>query len=193
IDAGAGFTREHPKWEPFCIFPVFEWGKVVYYQGRTYRDPKPDPETGKKPSTKQFPTKHEIPLGSRYWVYDIDRLRAPAAKVGIVVESMFNVYSLKNELQTDEVVPVAIFKHKISPEQQAKLLTARGIKEICLMFDPDAIGAAWDSCRKLTNVIKVTVAPPLPKGIDPNDDAKAAVKTFEQRKPFSSINSLEHL
>jgi hypothetical protein len=190
---GAGFTMEDPRWEPFCIFPVFEYGRVVYYQGRTYTDPKPDPVTGKKASTKQFPTKYEIPLGSRYWVYNIDKLRAPEARVGIVVESMFNVYSLENELQSNEVIPVAIFKHKISAEQQAKMLTARGIKELCLMFDPDAIASAWDSCKKLTNIIKVTVAPPLPKGTDPNDDAKAAVKTFEQRKPFSSINSLERL
>jgi len=193
INAGAGFTRDDAKWEPFCIFPVHEYGRVVYYQGRTYKDPKPDPETGKKASTKQFPTKYEIPLGSRYWVYNIDRLRAPKAKIGIVVESMFNVYSLENELQSDEVIPVAIFKHKISAEQQAKMLTARGIKELCLMFDPDAIGSAWDSCKKLTNIIKVTVAPPMPKGTDPNDDAKLAVQTFDQRKPFNSINSLERL
>jgi hypothetical protein len=193
IRAGAGFTREDPRWEPFCIFPVFEYGRVVYYQGRTYKDPKPDPVTGKKPSTKQFPTKYEIPLGSRYWVYNIDRLRAPEAKVGIVVESMFNCYSLENEMKSNEVVPVAVFKHNISAEQQAKLLTARGIKELCLMFDPDAIASAWESCKKLTNIIKVTVAPPLPKGVDPNDDAKAAVKTFEQRKPFNAINSLERL
>lgn len=193
IRAGAGFTRTDRLWEPFCIFPVFEWGRLVYYQGRTYTDPKRDPETGKKPSTKKFPSKNEIPLGSRYWIHNIDRLRAPKARVGIVVESMFNAFSLENEMQTDEVVPIAIFKHKISPEQQAKILTAKGIKELVLMFDPDAISASWESCRRLTNVIKVTVAPALPKGVDPNDDVKAAVKSFEQRKQFNSVNSLEHL
>ena len=71
IEAGAGFTRDSPKWEPFVIFPVVEWGKVVYYQGRTYSDPD-DP----KESTKLFPSRREVPLGSRHWLYGLDELRA---------------------------------------------------------------------------------------------------------------------
>lgn len=186
IDAGAGFTRESAKWEPYCIFPVYEWGKIVYYQGRTYKD-----VPGR--TTKRFPDKYEIPLGSRYWIYDVDRLRSPKAKVGIVVESMFNVLSLKRELQTDEVVPIAIFKHSVSPEQQAKILTARGIKEICIHLDPDAVASVGKSCAKLANLIKVTVAEKMPDGVDINDDAKEGLRCFERRRPFSRINDLEWL
>jgi hypothetical protein len=191
--AGAGFTRDDPYWEPFCIFPVIEWGKVVYYQGRTYTDRSPDPVTGKKPSTKQFPNRDTVKLGSRYWVYNIDRLRT-RAKIGIVVESIFNVLSLENELGLDcDIVPIGVFKHKISDEQQAKILTAKKLEELVIMMDPDAVTAAWESCYKLTNLIKVTVAPPLPLGVDPNDDAKAAVQTFLNRRPFTVANDLERL
>jgi hypothetical protein len=193
IRAGAGFTRTDGYWEPYCIFPVHEWGKVVYYQGRTYNDPKPDPITGKKPSTKQFPSKNQIKLGSRYWVYNIDKLRA-RGRIGIVVESMFNVLSLENVLGLkSDIVPIAIFKHKISPEQQAKILTAAGIEELCLMFDPDAVSSAWHSCSKLVNLLKVTVADTMPKGVDPNDDVQEALRCFDRRKPFSSINDLARL
>jgi hypothetical protein len=193
IRAGAGFTREDPYWEPFCIFPVYEWGKVVYYQGRTYTDPRPDPETGKKPSTKKFPSKDELKLGSRYWIYNIDRLRKHG-RIGIAVESMFNVYSLENKIGLDsDIVPFAIFKHKISPEQQAKLLTAQGVTELCLMFDPDAIASAWESCGKLANLMKVTVADKMPDGVDPNDDVDEALRCFDRRKKFSTVNDLDRL
>lgn len=193
IRAGAGFTRTDSYWEPYCIFPVYEWGKVVYYQGRTYQDPKPDPITGKRGSTKQFPSRHQIKLGSRYWVYNIDKLRA-RGKIGIVVESMFNAFSLENELGLDsDIVPIAIFKHTISPEQQAKILTASGIKELCLMFDPDAVSSAWKSCEKLVNLLKVTVAGDMPKGVDANDDVHEALRCFERRRPFSAINDLARM
>lgn len=193
IRVGAGFTREDAYWEPYCIFPVFEWGKVVYYQGRTYKDPKPDPITGKKGSTKQFPSKQHIKLGSRYWVYNIDRLRQKG-RIGIVVESMFNVFSLENELGLDsDIVPIAIFKHKISPEQQAKILTANGIEELCLHMDPDAIASAWESCGKLANLLKVTVADKMPDGVDINDDVDEGLRCFDRRKPFSTLNDLDRM
>ena len=193
IQAGAGFTRDEPYWEPFCIFPVYEWGKVVYYQGRTYTDPKPDPVTGKKPSTKQFPSRRDIKLGSRYWVYNIDKLRK-RGRIAIVVESIFNVLSLERALGPDtDIIPVAIFKHKISPEQQAKILTANGVEELCLMFDPDAISSSWESCSKLANLLKVTVADKMPEGVDPNDDVQEALRCFDRRKPYTTLNDLDRL
>jgi hypothetical protein len=66
IQAGVGFTREDPRWERYAIFPIVEWGRLVYYQGRLYK-----PEQGEK-TTKQFPSRSKHPLGSKYWVYNID-------------------------------------------------------------------------------------------------------------------------
>ena len=37
VEVGAGYTEEG-IWEPYCIFPVTEYGLTVYYQGRTYVD-----------------------------------------------------------------------------------------------------------------------------------------------------------
>ena len=184
--AGAGFTRDSTKWEPYCIFPVTEYGRMAYYQGRTYTDVKGE-------STKRFPSRHECPLGSRYWVYNIDKLR-DHGKICVVVESIFNVLSLENVLGPDsDIVPVAIFKHKISPEQQVKIMSAKGVKEVNLMFDHDALASAWASCKNLTNLVKVTVTDGLPKGVDANDDAELAAKCFDRRSEYNVINSIATL
>ena len=49
IEVGAGYTRDDPQWEPYTIFPVFEFGTARYYQGRTYVDEADRP-------TKRFST-----------------------------------------------------------------------------------------------------------------------------------------
>ena len=78
-NAGVGFTRDDPRWEPFAIFPVFEWGRPVYYQGRTYVDTPGE-------STKLFPHKGECPLSSRYWLYNIDtEYRSIRSNVYVIV------------------------------------------------------------------------------------------------------------
>ena len=102
--ARVGFTKRDPKWEPYAIFPVFEWGKVVYFQGRLYNS-KPGE------ATKRFPSRREVPLGSKYWVYNIDKARDYAHTI-IVVESILNVLSLERKLfeeGIDHVVPVCVF------------------------------------------------------------------------------------
>lgn len=191
VTAGVGFTRQDPRWEPFAVFPVDEWSRPVYYQGRTYNDPERDPVTGKKPSTKQFPSRHECPLGSRHWLYGIDELRAAPGAKAVIVESILNVLSLRKELTRrgiGGVVPLAVFKHAISPEQQRKLLAAKP-GEICLMFDGDATASAFKDAGYLSNSCKVSVAE-MPIGTDPNDDAVLAVDRFLARQPYSRFHGL---
>ena len=190
IDAGAGFTRDHPKWEPFVIFPVVEWGRVVYYQGRTYSD-----EPGQ--STKLFPSRHEVPLGSRHWLYGLDDLRA-AGGVAVVMEAVLSRISFAKELRrrgVGGVFPVACFKHKISPEQMVKLSAVKGLVEVCLMFDPDALDIAYRECQRLYGHTPVTaVELPFDKAtggkVDPNDDAKLAVDLFERRVSYSALGDV---
>ena len=179
IRAGVGFTRLDSYWEPYAIFPVWEWGKVVYYQGRLYSKDK-EVEMG---MSKKFPSKKIVPLGSRHWLYNIDKLRAKG-HTAIIVESILNVISLEKELKARKikgVIPVAIFKHKISREQAKKLAALRNVKEFCLMFDSDAIGSAWDAVRKVGINGKLSVAE-MPEGVDANDDAVIAVDQFFKRK-----------
>lgn len=188
VEAGVGFTRDDPYWEPYAIFPIVEWGNTVYYQGRLYRSKPGD-------VTKKFPSKKFLPLGSKYWVYDIDEVRKQEAETVIVVESILNVLSLKKkirEMGLKRVVPVAVFKHKLSAPQIAKLLACRSVKELCLMFDADATASAWKSAESLINKKKVTVAcMPEVEGkrtLDPNDDVELAMEMFEKRRTYTMAN-----
>ena len=180
IDAGVGHTEDNRDWDAYAIFPVTEWGKVVYYQGRTYDDP----DYG---STKKFPSRAICPYGSRNWVYGIDEARY--AHTVVVVESILNVLSLRKELAVrgiEKVAPVAIFKHKISTEQAIKLAGLRHATEVCLMFDSDAIADAYAALgtNSLPAGIKRSVVE-MPTKVDANDDAVMAVNLWQKRKTVS--------
>jgi len=176
-----GFTKRDPKWEPYAIFPVFEWGHVVYFQGRLY-----NAQPGE--ATKRFPARSEVPLGSKYWVYNIDAART-SAKTVIIVESILNVLSLERKLAEEGVngvVPVCVFKHAVSSPQSAKLMSLRNVEEFCFMFDADATAEAWRFAEKASNHRRVTVAE-IPavggrKTFDPNDDVEIAWGRFIERR-----------
>jgi len=208
IDAGVGFTREDKRWEPFAIFPVFEYKRPVYYQGRTYLDPK---DGG---STKQFPTKQECPLSSRYWLYGADELAAEGGVI-VFVEAILNVLSLRRELAArgiTGVVPVAVFKHKLSNDQIQKVVTTtqrarmggKTVTEFCFMYDGrtrdevergkagDAALAARSDAARLAGTAPVTIVD-LPDLVDPNDNAALAVDLFLQREPWDRAKDLSIL
>jgi hypothetical protein len=183
IAAGVGFTRQS-KWEPFAIFPVVERGRIIYYQGRTYID-KPD-ET-----TKKFPNRHECPVSSKYWVYNIDAVGAPGVTKVVAVESILNCLSLKRkfaELGIADTVPVCVFKHSLSTEQVRKLRMCKNIEELILLFDRDAIEESWRNAAKFADFTTITIAempevPGRPK-LDPNDDVDMALAVLAERQPF---------
>ena len=188
IDAGCQFTdaifESTADWRKYCIFPVYEMGRLVYYQGRTYMD---TPGA----STKMFPSKHVLPQGSKYWVYNWDAASKPGVEVVIVVESILNVLSLKKalaSLQATWAEPVAIFKHHLSDVQVQKLLLLDA-PEICLMFDGDAVKAMWSEAKKLISSKQVSLAN-MPVGIDANDDVNLALERFEHRTKWSPLDAL---
>jgi hypothetical protein len=182
-NAGAGFTRDDPRWEPYAIFPCHEWRRPVYYQGRTYVD-----TPGQ--STKRFPSRAECPLSSRYWVYNIDRLRG-GGKVALVVEAVLSVLSLEAELArrgVTGVVPVSVYTHYLSPYQRGKLLACQP-KEVCLMYDGDSYVKSVKDALTMANLVPVSaVELPNEKGCkDPNDDARLAVDLFLKRQPVDHL------
>ena len=177
-----GFTREDPTWEPYAIFPVFEWERVVYFQGRLY-NPKPGEPT------KRFPSRSSTPLGSRYWVYNNDSARVSNAVTVVVVESILNVLTLERKFAEEGiegVVPVCVFKHAISTPQLSKLLALRSMREVCLFFDADATALAWEAAERLVGQRKITVAEmPELNGVettDLNDDIEVGYEVFLNRK-----------
>jgi len=177
VDAGAGVAPGNYRWEPYVIFPVWEWGRVVYYQGRTLIDPF-------EGETKQFPSRSELPRGSRYWIYGIDELRRTGG-VAVLVESILNTLSLRIELAKrglSEYVPICIFKHKLSKEQLAKLVRCRGVKEVSFLYDADATASADQEAAALVNKFPLVTVAEMPKG-DANDDASLAVDRLLVRRP----------
>lgn len=181
-EAGVGFTRVDALWEPYAIFPVYELGRLVYYQGRTYSAHREG-----KGSTKRFPAKTEVPAGAGHWVYNYDAALRSSTKILMVVESILNVLSLKRELKRrgwdQEVVPVAVFKHKISSAQWTKLAVSPAA-ELCFVYDSDATAASWDEASKLCGSKQLTITA-MPPGVDANDDAVVAVDQFTQRQAYS--------
>ena len=184
VAEGVGYVTGDQRWEPFAVFPVLEHDRLVYFQGRTYWD-----EPGI--STKKFPNRQEAPLSSKYWMYDIDRLKEPVVDTAIIVESILNVVSLKKqfaELGVTNMAPICVFKHAISKPQFFKLLRFKNLKEVVLLFDFDAIDLSWEDARKIDDHIRVSIAEmpfsAVNKKLDPNDDVVSACAAIEHRKPF---------
>jgi hypothetical protein len=184
VNAGVGYTMDDGKWQPFAIFPVLEYERIVYYQGRTYWD---DPGV----STKRFPSRQEAPLSSKYWIYNIDALQAKCVRTAVVVESILNVLSLQkkfDELGITDMVPICVFKHHVSKAQFYKILRYKHLDGICLLFDYDAIDLAWADAKDIDTRISVTIAEmPLSATnlkFDPNDDVNAAWVAIQNRKPY---------
>lgn len=188
VEAQVGYTMDDPYWEPYAIFPVYEYGICVYYQGRTYIDVPGE-------TTKRFPSRKHVRFGAGYWVYNIDAVRKQKPEVVVIVESILNVLSLRwklRELGWDNVVPVCVFKHHLSQVQLVKLARCKEVKEFCLLFDHDAIDKTWQSVGAMGNRVRVTVAEmPMLKGnrkCDPNDDVEAAVRAIEKRKLYTAAS-----
>jgi hypothetical protein len=185
-----GFTKDSPKWEPYAIFPSYEYGRVVYYQGRTYVDG----EGG----TKKFPSRTEVPYGMKYWVYGIDEARE--AKVVVVVESILNVLSLRREFRKrkmQDFETVCVFRHGLSSYQAKKIRQLPHIKEAVLLFDHDATRRTWEKVPALVNHINLSVAP-MPAGPggdknDPNDDPEGALWAIKHRQPADVDHEMDNV
>jgi hypothetical protein len=191
VNAGVGYSTNDSAWQWYAIFPVVEYGRLVYFQGRTYWD-----EPGA--STKKFPSRSEAPLSSKYWIYDIDEIEKPGVDTVIIVESILNVLSLKKKLASEGVtnmVPICVFKHAVSKTQFLKLLRFKMVKEAILLFDFDAIDISWKDARKIDDMIRVSIAEmPYAEGspkIDPNDDVDAAWVAIQKRQPYSMLGAFQ--
>jgi hypothetical protein len=185
INAGAGYVSGDSSWQWYAVFPVLEYGRLVYYQGRTYWD-----EPGAV--TKKFPSRQEAPLSSKYWIYDIDEIEKPGVDTIIVVESILNVLSLKTKLAKlgiTNMVPICVFKHSVSKTQFLKLLRFKNIKEAILLFDFDAIDLSWKDAKRIDDLLRVSIAE-MPfsstnKKLDPNDDVDAAWEAIVNRTHYT--------
>lgn len=198
-EAKAGFAREG-LWEPYCIFPVYEGPRLVYYQGRTYTD------DGFK-TTKRFPSKKEIPYGMSYWVYNLDAMADSKVRLVLVVESILNVLSLRRALREvgspydQEIVPICIFTHRISRPQRFKLGRYKHVREFCILFDSDSSNLAVETAVALNASMLPTMFAEMPHGVnadgtprltnDANDDVLAALQAVDARRVPTPQDVLE--
>lgn len=191
LRADVGWTVRDPVWSGYAIFPIVDYNRVPIYQGRAL-------SKATSPS-KRFPSREVCKYGARYWVYNIDKVRAIKPNVVIATESILNVLSMENKLAEegiDDTVPICVFKHKISREQVEKLRRAfAGIKEVCFAFDADATTAAKKQALELSNIFNTTThmsIDPLPDNPtrDINDDADHAFEKFLQRERATLLSSM---
>jgi hypothetical protein len=193
VAAGAGFTRQDDLWERYLIYPIRMYGLKVYFQGRLF-----DEEAGE--NTKRFPHRGQIGTGMGQVLYNHDALKG--GKCAVIVESILNVLSLKKALEQAglrDLAPVSSL-HAGLTKDQLRLLRAAKLREICLLFDADATGKAWDLAKlvkwELSSVI-VTVAemPANPDNptLDPNDDVQAAMHALESRTVWSETHALKRM
>lgn len=191
--ADVHFNRLNPRWEGYAIFPVKEYQKVCYYQGRlAYLALEEQGAQGKR-----FPSRNECPLGSGHWVYNIDEARRPGVDVVIVTEAILNVLSLRKKIAAEgvtNVVPVSVFKHATSKLQLMKLLSCRSAREICVMYDHDATREAEKEAADLYSGLKMVSVAAIPGDLgptqDPNDDVDSAWESFKRRYKVTPAHSV---
>jgi hypothetical protein len=180
VEADVMFTRLDPLWEDYAIFPIYEWEKLVMFQGRLMVD-------DSNRVGKRFPSNTVTKFGSKYWVYNIDQLREEGG-VAVVMESILNVLSLRKKLRQLKVtgmVPVCVFKHALSKSQASKILSCRKVNEVCFLYDADATIDARRQAIRLSSQLPCTVAE-MPRiagkpNLDPNDDVDAAWAAIKRR------------
>jgi hypothetical protein len=184
VEAGVGFTREHPVWEKFAIFPV---NRVrphrllprAHLRGRAGRHDQAVPHgaggqvwgallalQSRRAAPDQGPT------GDRGGV-DSQRDLSPQ----IFPADWLHRGGARGRFQAPG-----------QPEQFYKLSKLKTVRDVCLLFDHDAIGHAWKDARQFVGRFKISVAE-MPAGaennarLDPNDDVELAWEVFQKRSP----------
>lgn len=183
-EVGAGYTRDDPQWEPYCIFPVVSrWRSLAYWQGRAY-----DETTV---PGKRFPSRLDCPQGMSTSLYSHPTFPYWTARVLVVVESILNVITLTKrfrELGWTDVAPVSTFRAGVSLHQWRMLMDGC-VEELCLLFDHDATSKAQQFAEfgaqhyGRTSRIFTLAAMPATCGpkTDPNDDVDAAMAALLAR------------
>ena len=136
------------RWWGYIIFPVFENGEVVYWQGRRFK--KRDP-------------KFYNPWSSRKsdLVYELSDTRRPTGAV--IVESIINAMTLhRNKEPFKQWAIFSIMGKSLSEAQQDKILNyEKYLNTIVVALDGDAwretveIGAKLDGCVPVVRIAKL--------------------------------------
>lgn len=150
-----GETRLLERMSEYVIFPVNEDGVPRGFIGR---------KTWSKEQFAAYETKHGNPpprysnskTNFQLLLYGLDEIMF-YVDTAILVEGVFTKFACDRRLDIQEGDPfrcLATFGKKISRAQIMKLLL-RGIKNVILVFDPDAVDEAYKYARELQNYFNV--------------------------------------
>lgn len=152
-----GVTALLNKFDEYVIFPVLEDGEAKGFIGR---------KTWSKDQFKQHEAQHgwapprynNSKTNFSLLLYGLDEIMFYVDTV-ILVEGPFTKFACDRRLdiqEGDNFRCLATFGKKISKAQIMKLLL-RGIKNIILVFDPDAVTEAYKHARQLQKYFKVQI------------------------------------
>jgi len=185
-----GVTSIVNKFEDYVIFPVLEDGEPKGFVGR-------------KTWTKEELKEHELEHGwapPRYansktnfslLLYGLDEIMF-FVETAILVEGVFTKTACDRRLgitNEDSFRCLATFGKKISKAQIMKLLL-KGIKNIILVFDPDAVDEAYKHARQLQKYFKVQIGFVSGGDLDDCDD-ESFIRCFQNlMEPVEFRNSI---
>lgn len=170
---------ESGKWWGYLIFPVFnDEGKVVYWQGRRFKN--------RDPKFYNPKSSHKSEL-----VYRVNPAVRP--KKIILMESIINVLTVE-DLANEKTLVMAILGKSLSEEQKQYVLQfEKKLMEIVVALDGDARRDAVEIAEQFwaAGVPKVSVAP-IPNGEDINSlGRKESLERIAQAEIFSKIHRSE--
>jgi DNA primase len=185
-----GCTSIVNKFDEYIIFPVLEDGEAKGFVGRKTWDKdqfrKHEKEHGWAP-----PRYANSKTNFSLLLYGLDEIMF-YVDTAILVEGVFTKTACDRRLQIshdDNFRCLATFGKKISRAQIMKLLL-KGIKNIILIFDPDAVDEAYKYARQLQKYFKVQIGFVSGGDLDECDD-DSFIRCFQNlMEPVEFKNSI---
>lgn len=166
---GVGYCT-HGKYLGYVIFPYYENGNLVFFQGRKFIDIGPKMKN---------PEKSEFGVGKADIVYNSDSLYI--YNCCYLAESITNCLTLGDRC-------CGLSGKSISPKQFNKILTSPCEKFIVIL-DPDALDKAIKLCMQLVHYKEVKLVV-LPKGKDINDIGRKETLRLVRKESWLSYREL---
>jgi hypothetical protein len=176
--AKVGYISEGKLWG-YLIFPCFDNGECVWWQGRRYKNR--TPKFFNPPSSR----KNDL-------LYGINQVKRP--KRIVLVESIFNVLTLDTPYESQDLIRGLLGKTMSEQQMDRILCYERHCEEIVVALDPDAIRDAVEIASRLIGIIPCVRVPIFPEGQDVNSlGREKAWDIIRSAEPYSERNRMKFL
>ena len=177
--AQVGYCETGKFWG-YIIFPVFDNGEVVYWQGRRFKNR--DPKFWNPASSKKTEIVFNLHTGMR-------------PKRIVLVESVINALTLETERKPTVSAIFALLGQNLSDIQMHKILVwERHVEEIVIALDSDAWKSAVEIADKLYGSVPSVKLAKIPEGEDVNSVGRmAAWEAIFEAIPYHRENRIDIL